>query len=109
MLRAAIDCDDPVVFFEPKRRYWEKGSLDVQRAAASRSGALAGPPSESFTSAVRRAGTDVTLVSYGPSMPILMAAADAAAAEGRSLEVIDLRSLSPLDLDPVIASVRRTG
>ena len=60
-------------------------------------------------SVVRRPGTDVTVVSYGPSMPILFAAADAAAAEGRSLEVIDLRSLSPLDLGPVLESVRRTG
>ena len=79
MLRAAIACDDPVVFFEPKRRYWEKGALDV------------------------------TVVSYGPSMPILHAAADAAATEGRSLEIIDLRTLSPLDLGPVLDSVRKTG
>jgi 2-oxoisovalerate dehydrogenase E1 component beta subunit len=105
MLRAAIACDDPVVFFEPKRRYWEKGSLELQPAAD----AAAGRPPRCFSSVVRRPGTDVTLVSYGPSMPILMAAADAAATEGRSLEVIDLRSLSPLDLDPVIESVRRTG
>jgi 2-oxoisovalerate dehydrogenase E1 component beta subunit len=103
LLRAAIACDDPVVFFEPKRRYWEKGPLDVDLPAAD------GPPSARFTSVVRRAGTDVTVVSYGASMPILLAAAEAAAAEGHSLEVIDLRSLSPLDLDPVIDSVRRTG
>ncbi|MEP6562976.1 MAG: transketolase C-terminal domain-containing protein, partial [Nakamurella sp.] len=105
MLKAAIACDDPVVFFEPKRRYWEKGSLDTGRSVA----APGGWPSESFSSVVRRTGTDVTVVSYGPSMPVLNAAADAAAAEGRSLEVIDLRSLSPLDLGPVIESVRRTG
>jgi pyruvate dehydrogenase E1 component beta subunit len=105
MLRAAIACDDPVVFFEPKRRYWEKGSLDVR---ADDDGAALWPP-RCFSSVIRRPGTDVTLVSYGPSMPILFAAADAAATEGRSLEVIDLRSLSPLDLDPVIESVRRTG
>ncbi len=105
MLRAAIACDDPVVFFEPKRRYWEKGSLELQPD----DDAASGRPPRCFSSVVRRPGTDVTLVSYGPSMPILMAAADAAATEGRSLEVIDLRSLSPLDLDPVIESVRRTG
>ena len=109
MLRAAIACDDPVVFFEPKRRYWEKGALDVERVTSTSAAATGSQPSDSFTSAVRRRGTDVTLVSYGPSMPILLAAADAAAAEGRSLEVIDLRSLSPLDLDPVLESVRRTG
>jgi pyruvate dehydrogenase E1 component beta subunit len=98
MIQEAIACPDPVVFFEPKRRYWEKGPLDT----ASR-------PSTSVTSVVRRAGTDCTVVSYGPSMPVLYAAADAAAAEGRSLEIIDLRSLSPLDLGPVLESVRRTG
>ncbi len=104
MLRAAIACDDPVVFFEPKRRYWEKGTLDVQADDGK-----GGRPPRCFSSVIRRPGTDVSVVSYGPSMPILMAAADAAATEGRSLEVIDLRSLSPLDLGPVIESVRRTG
>jgi pyruvate dehydrogenase E1 component beta subunit len=104
MLRAAIACDDPVVFFEPKRRYWEKGSLDVQAEDSTTEW-----PPRCFSSVIRRPGSDVTVVSYGPSMPILFAAADAAATEGRSLEVIDLRSLSPLDLDPVVESVRRTG
>jgi pyruvate dehydrogenase E1 component beta subunit len=98
MIQEAISCDDPVVFFEPKRRYWEKAPLDVSAQ-----------PSSTFSSVIRRPGTDVTVVSYGPSMPVLHAAADAASAEGRSLELIDLRSLSPLDLDPVLASVRRTG
>ena len=104
MLRAAIACDDPVVFFEPKRRYWEKGLLDVQADDSTTDW-----PPRCFSSVIRRPGSDVTVVSYGPSMPILFAAADAAATEGRSLEVIDLRSLSPLDLDPVVESVRRTG
>ncbi|MET0864980.1 MAG: transketolase C-terminal domain-containing protein [Nakamurella sp.] len=105
MLKAAIACDDPVVFFEPKRRYWEKGSLDPQLNPAG----LDSWPSASFSSVVRRTGTDVTVASYGPSMPVLAAAADAAAAEGRTLEVIDLRTLSPLDLGPVLESVRKTG
>lgn len=104
LLRAAIFCDDPVVFFEPKRRYWEKGALDTGSRSAPRQSPPAG-----FSSIVRRPGTDVTVVSYGPSMAPVLAAAEAAAAEGRSLEVIDLRSLSPLDLDPVVESVRRTG
>ncbi len=98
MIQEAISCDDPVVFFEPKRRYWEKAPLDVSAA-----------PGTTFSSVVRRPGADVTVVSYGPSMPVLYAAADAAAVEGRSLELIDLRCLSPLDLDPVLESVRRTG
>jgi 2-oxoisovalerate dehydrogenase E1 component beta subunit len=98
MIQEAVDCDDPVIFFEPKRRYWEKAPLDVTAT-----------PGLTFSSIVRRPGDDVTVVSYGPSMPVLYAAADAAAAEGRSLELIDLRTLSPLDLDPVLESVRRTG
>ncbi len=105
MLRAAIACDDPVIFFEPKRRYWEKGQLDP---TAGRTDTRERPPG-CFSSVVRRPGTDVTVVSYGPSMLILHSAADAAAAEGRSLELIDLRTLSPLDLGPVLQSVRKTG
>jgi pyruvate dehydrogenase E1 component beta subunit len=106
MLRAAIACDDPVIFFEPKRRYWEKGDLDPQLHPWQAGDAW---PPPCFTCAVRRVGTDVTVASYGSSMPVLFAAADAAQAEGRSLEVIDLRTLSPLDLAPVVESVRRTG
>lgn len=98
MIQEAISSDDPVVFFEPKRRYWEKAPLDVQAG-----------PATTFTTVVRRPGTDVTLVSYGPSMPVLKSAAEAAKAEGRSLEIVELRSLSPLDLGPVLESVRKTG
>ena len=97
MIQQAIACEDPVVFFEPKRRYWEKGTVDPAASAST------------FSSVVRRTGTDCTVVGYGATMPVTLSAADAAAAEGRSLEVIDLRTLSPLDLDPVLDSVRRTG
>jgi len=97
MLRQAIACDDPVLFFEPKRRYWTKGEVD-----------------ESFEHAFDRArvvveGADVTLVAYGPLVATAIDAAVAASDEGVSVEVIDLRSLSPLDLDTVEASVRKTG
>ncbi|WP_028924370.1 alpha-ketoacid dehydrogenase subunit beta [Pseudonocardia acaciae] len=98
MIQQAIECDDPVLFFEPKRRYWEKAELDVS----------AQPP-PLFTSRVLRAGGDVTLAGYGPMVRVCLEAADAAAADGHELEVIDLRTLSPLDLDPVYDSVRRTG
>lgn len=98
MIQEAVECPDPVIFFEPKRRYWEKGELDTDVR-----------PSSTFASAVRRTGDDVTLIGYGATMPVVLAAADAAAAEGRSPEVIDLRTLSPLDLGPVLESVRHTG
>ncbi len=98
MLRQAIALDDPVVFLEPKRRYWEKGEV----APSTHQG-------DYFHASVARAGTDCTVVTYGPSVSIALAAADAAAVEGCLLEVVDLRSLSPLDLDPVLESVRRTG
>ncbi|MHA6806206.1 alpha-ketoacid dehydrogenase subunit beta [Salinifilum ghardaiensis] len=98
MLQQAIDSDDPVLFFEPKRRYYEKAELDVAAAPA---------PLESAR--VLRSGTSATLATYGPMVRTCLDAASAAAEEGTELEVVDLRSLSPLDLEPVFASVRRTG
>jgi 2-oxoisovalerate dehydrogenase E1 component beta subunit len=94
MIRQAIASDDPVIFFEPKRRYWEKG--DVSSEA----------PAPLYSSRVVHAGTDVTVACYGPLVKTCL---DAAAAAEVSLEVIDLRTLSPLDLGPVVESVRRTG
>ena len=98
MLRQAIASDDPVIFFEPKRRYWEKGEVDLEATP---------PPLHS--SLVVRPGSTATVVTYGPSVKTCLDAATAAAADGIDLEVIDLRTLSPLDLGPVFASVRRTG
>ncbi|MGH3874761.1 MAG: alpha-ketoacid dehydrogenase subunit beta [Pseudonocardiaceae bacterium] len=98
MIQQAIACDDPVIFFEPKRRYWDKAVLDLA------------PPPPLFTSRVLRAGTTATVVAYGPMVRTVLDAATAAEADdGHALEVIDLRSLSPLDLAPVFDSVRRTG
>jgi 2-oxoisovalerate dehydrogenase E1 component beta subunit len=97
MVQQAIRSDDPVMFFEPKRRYWEKGELDV----------AASPPPLHLARVLRR-GTDVTLAAYGPMVRTALDAAGAAAQEGRSLEVIDLRTLSPLDTDTLVASVERT-
>jgi 2-oxoisovalerate dehydrogenase E1 component beta subunit len=101
MIQQAIASDDPIVFFEPKRRYWEKGDVDTSTAFPD-----AYPL---FASKVVRPGTDATVVAYGPMVRTALEAATAAAEEGRELEVIDLRSLSPLDLGPVFDSVRRTG
>ena len=95
MIQQAIACDDPVIFFEPKRRYWEKGKLDP-----------AAEPQPLFSSRVLRRGSVVTVASYGPMVRTVLDAADAAEVE---LEVIDLRTLSPLDLGPVFDSVRHTG
>ena len=99
MLRQAVASGDPVIFYEPKRRYWDKGevSTDLSQAPA-------------FDRAVvTRAGTDATVVCYGGMVSTCLEAAAVAEQEGRSLEVVDLRSLSPLDLDTVCASVNRTG
>ena len=100
MIQQAIDCDDPVIVFEPKRRYWDKGEVDTETPGAS---------ADPFKAHVLREGTDVTLVVYGPMVPVALDAAEAAAEEGHSVEVIDLRSLSPLDFDTVTASVQKTG
>jgi len=98
MIQQAIETDDPVVFYEPKRRYWDKGEVDE-------SGSTRGL----FEAAVLQEGTDCTLVAYGPMVKTCLQAAQAADDEGKSLEVVDLRSISPLDLDTLVASVEKTG
>ncbi|MFS0704330.1 alpha-ketoacid dehydrogenase subunit beta [Cellulomonas sp. 179-A 9B4 NHS] len=107
MIQQAIASPDPVIFLEPKGRYWEKGDVDLDAALPAAHGAPAGADLDHAR--VVRPGTDVTVVAYGPTVATALRAAEAAAAEGRSLEVIDLRTLSPLDTDTVAASVARTG
>jgi 2-oxoisovalerate dehydrogenase E1 component beta subunit len=102
MIQQAIACDDPVVFLEPKRQYHaDKADVD-ETVEASAYQPL-------FSSRVVRSGTDLTLLAYGPMVKTALKAAEAALGEGRSVEVIDLRTLSPLDMAPVYDSVRRTG
>lgn len=99
LLRYAIAAPDPVMFLEPKRRYWARGSVDTGRPAPGIGCAV-----------VRRVGTDVTVLTYGGGVATALSAAEIAAQHhGWSLEVVDLRSLVPLDFDTVAASVRRTG
>ncbi|KQR52571.1 2-oxoisovalerate dehydrogenase [Leifsonia sp. Leaf336] len=101
LIQQAIASDDPVLFFEPKRRYHAKGDVDEQAPLQD-----ARPMG---TARVVAPGNDVTLVTYGGLVQLATDASLAAADEGVSVEVIDLRSLSPLDLDTVAASVRKTG
>ncbi len=96
LLREAIADDDPVVFFEPKARYYLKDELDQS---------LRVPIGKAR---VRRDGTGVTVIGYGPTVLTALQAAEAASKDDNSLEVIDLRSLSPLDMDTVMASVQKT-
>jgi len=98
MIQQAIESNDPVIFFEPKRRYWQKGMVNLDT-----------PPSGMHDAKVIREGTQVTLVSYGPMIPTALQAAEVAAAEGTSIEVIDLRSMSPIDFQTIINSVIKTG
>lgn len=98
LLRAAIAHPDPVVFLEPKKLYWATGEVDT-----------AAPLPEIGRARVAREGRDATLIAYGPSVPVALAAAEAAAEEGRDLGVIDLRSLVPFDDETVCAAVRATG
>ncbi|MEX5236954.1 alpha-ketoacid dehydrogenase subunit beta [Kocuria arenosa] len=107
MLREAIDSDDPVVFFEPKKLYWSKAPVDLAELKDRYENRA--PERREGRAVVARAGEDATLLAYGPSVPTAMAAAATAAAEGRSLEVVDLRSIVPFDDETVAASVRRTG
>ena len=98
MIQQAIQSNDPVVFLEPKARYWPKGDVDT-----------AVTPAPMHQSRVVRTGTDVTVVGHGAMVAMLLDAAEVAAGEGISLEVIDLRSLSPIDYEPILASVEKTG
>jgi 2-oxoisovalerate dehydrogenase E1 component beta subunit len=101
MIQLAIASDDPVIFFEPKRRYWDKGEVDTSTPLDSML------PLDSAR--IVLPGDDVTLLCYGPLVRTCAEAAMAAREEGRSVEVIDLRSLSPLDMETIAASVTRTG
>jgi 2-oxoisovalerate dehydrogenase E1 component beta subunit len=98
MIQEAAASQDPVIFFEPKRRYWLKGEVDTENPAAPAARAQ-----------VVRPGSDATIVTYGPLVPVALAAAEAAAEDGRSIEVLDLRSVSPIDFDAIVGSVEKTG
>jgi len=97
MLQQAIQSDDPVIFFEPKRRYHDRSEVDTE--------AIPGPLHAARTA---RPGTDLTLAAYGPMVKTCLEAAAAAEEEGKSLEVLDLRSMSPIDFDAIQASVEKT-
>ncbi|UKA53460.1 alpha-ketoacid dehydrogenase subunit beta [Arthrobacter sp. FW305-BF8] len=109
MLREAIDSDDPVMFMEPKKLYWSKDLVDLAALRAEYERQADGREATEGRAAVARSGTDATLIAYGPSVPTALAAAAAAAEEGRSLEVIDIRTIVPFDDTTVAASVRKTG
>lgn len=98
MIQEAIKSNDPVMFFEPKSRYWPKGDVD-----------FSGTNISMHTSRVVREGTEVTLIGHGAMVSTLLEAAEIAASEGTSVEVVDLRSLSPIDYGPILDSVRKTG
>ncbi len=98
MIQQAISHPDPIIFCEPKCRYWEKGEVDTDA-----------PPRGLFEASRLREGSDVTVITYGPSVRTCLRAAEAAANEGRSVEVIDARSIAPLDYAPMAASLEKTG
>ncbi|GAA1559671.1 alpha-ketoacid dehydrogenase subunit beta [Kribbella lupini] len=98
LLRSAIQSDDPVIFYEPKRRYWDKGAVDLNAHPASLDRAQ-----------VLRTGRDLTVVAHGPTVHTALAAADAAAEDGYSVGVVDLRTLAPLDLETLRRCAKHTG
>lgn len=97
LLRAAVASADPVVFMEPKKLYWSKGAVDTSIAASIGKAAVA------------REGNDVTLIAYGPSVQVALEAAAVAAEDGRSVQVVDVRTLTPFDDETVMQAVRSTG
>jgi pyruvate dehydrogenase E1 component beta subunit len=98
MIQEAIASNDPVMFFEPKSRYWPKGDVDDTAS---------GIPLHA--SRVVREGSELTLVGHGAMLAMMLQAAEIAQEEGTSIEVIDLRSISPIDYEPILASVQKTG
>jgi len=98
MIQQAIASEDPVLFFEPKRRYWQKGMVDLEN-----------PPAGMHQATVLRHGKDVTIAAYGPMVATALQAAEIGATEGRSIEVIDMRSMSPIDYATILESVKKTG
>ncbi|MCF4120288.1 alpha-ketoacid dehydrogenase subunit beta [Antribacter sp. KLBMP9083] len=100
MIQEAITSPDPVIFFEPKGRYWSKGEVDLDAPVGS---------ATLNAAKVVRAGTDVTLVAYGPTVATALKSAEALEVEGRSAEVVDLRAISPIDTATIVDSVRKTG
>ncbi|EED6225699.1 alpha-ketoacid dehydrogenase subunit beta, partial [Salmonella enterica subsp. enterica serovar Haifa] len=98
MIQEAIASNDPVIFLEPKSRYWPKGEVELDASAVPL-----------HSSRVVRTGSDVTLVGHGAMVTTLLQAAALAEAEGTSCEVIDVRSLSPVDYEPILGSIRKTG
>jgi pyruvate dehydrogenase E1 component beta subunit len=98
MIQEAIASDDPIVFLEPKSRYWPKGEVDFSASAVPL-----------HASRVVRTGSEVTVVGHGAMVSVLLRAAEIASDEGTSVEVVDLRSLSPIDYGPLLGSVRKTG
>jgi len=96
LLRAAIADPDPVVFVEHKAMYASKGQVDTTRGA------------QIGQAATVRAGRDVTLISYGATVPVCLQAAEQLAKDGVEAEVLDLRSIQPWDKATVLASLSRT-
>jgi len=97
-LKAAIRDNDPVVFMESEKMYGDKGMV---------------PDGEYIipigVADIKREGTDVTLVSFGKIMKTALLAAEELAKEGISVEVIDLRTIRPLDIDCIVNSVKKTN
>ena len=97
MIQQAVSSPDPVVFLEPKRRYHVKGDVDVEQR-----------PAPMHQAGIIRQGSDATFIAWGPMIRTCLDAAAVAAEEGTSVEVVDLRSLAPIDWVSLSASVRRT-
>jgi len=98
LLVRSIQDPDPVIFLEPKRRYWIREDVELKPNGVSIGKAV-----------IRREGSDVTLITYGPSVRTCEEACEEAAADGVEIELIDLRTLIPLDLETIMESVKKTG
>ncbi|HEY5516592.1 MAG TPA: alpha-ketoacid dehydrogenase subunit beta [Pengzhenrongella sp.] len=111
MIQQAVASPDPVLFFEPKGRYWDKADVDLSITVTAADGVVStsGPVVAMDRARIARQGKDLTIAAYGATVSTALKVAEAAAAEGVSVEVVDLRSISPLDAETLVTSVRKTG
>jgi pyruvate dehydrogenase E1 component beta subunit len=99
LLKAAIRSDDPILFIEHATMYQTRGEVPVDEDYLLPIG----------KSTIQRAGSDVTVVTYSKGLDLSLKAADELAKQGIEVEIVDLRTLRPLDMEPVIASFQKTN
>lgn len=96
--RAAIQSADPIMLLEPKKHYFVRSEVNFDA-----------PLADPFATVEVRPGTDATLLAWGPQVATALAAAEAGVDDGYDLQVLDIRGLSPLDMNAITEAIKTTG